>query len=270
MKYLISYIFLLLTPILVVAEENRNFIMLGKARSDGEIVKAKGLFKSLMIGHQQAISHNREESFISHITAKIKNKIILDVSTSPSLGSNPKIKYKFKDIGHPKSIEYIITDNKSNTKELSFDIKRKCSIKSKKEKVEYLNNYQSVNFRKTNPKAWKARTYKEAVNELYGLIESPIKNKINIESPDSIVCPDFYVSISSNEDLESIAIFVLELSHPTIAVFSIPPNSIIDYQIKTQVKYPKYSYIVIGKGRNGKFYKTMKTGKVERFSDACL
>jgi len=270
MKHLIFYVFLLLAPTLILAEENRNLIMLGKARSDGEIVKAKGLFKSLMIGPEQAIYHNREESYISHITAKVRNKIILDVSTSSALARHPKINYKFKDIGHPKSIEYIITDNKNNNKELSFDIKRKLSSKGLEEKVKQSNNYQTIDFKETKPKAWRSKTYKEAVKELYGLIDDPIQDKISVKSPELVVCVYIDVEISSEEDLESIAIFMPELSQPIIAVFSIPPNSIIDYRIRTKVKYPKYSYMVIGKGRNGKFYKTVKTGNVAKSSDACL
>ena len=60
-------------------------------------------------------------------------------------------------------------------------------------------------------------------------------------------------------NLESVAIFSKGNLHPTIAVFSVPKDGIVDYFLNARsTKECHVKFIVVGKGRDGKLYHTLK------------
>ena len=67
-----------------------------KAKEKDGIVKVKALIKHPMLTYDQAKKKGVEANFITHITAKVGDKIVYDVSTSQFLSKNPMIKFKFK------------------------------------------------------------------------------------------------------------------------------------------------------------------------------
>jgi len=67
-----------------------------KAKEKDGIVKVKTLIKHPMLTYDQAKKKGVEANFITHITAKVGDKIVYDVSTSQFLSKNPMIKFKFK------------------------------------------------------------------------------------------------------------------------------------------------------------------------------
>jgi hypothetical protein len=249
--------------------------MKAKASSDGTIVKAKFVLKNPMITLEQAKHSKIEANFISHVTATVENNIVLDISTSPYLSRNPIIKYKFKDLNQSNDINYILTDNKGKQKEHFSEITREYNLPREKKQLRYLNT-SVVNFRETNPLAWKAKSSQEAIKALYGSVENPIKNKINLimpEDTDSVESDcglSIPVKISSNIDLESLAIFIDKIEGSTLAVFSISPFSIIDYELRVKIGGKQYTLIVIGKDRDGKFYKVTNKGRLPLTYDGCL
>ena len=270
-----QYILFLLIPVVISAQGNSDLDIKAKANSDGTIVKAKFILKNPMITLEQAKHSKIEVNFISHVTATVENNIVLDISTSPYLSRNPIIKYKFKDLNQSNDINYILTDNKGKQKEHFSEIKRKHNLSREKKQLRH-SNTSVVNFRKTNPLAWTASNSKEAIKELYGLVENPIKNKINLLMPEDsnpresdcgLKVP---VKFSSKIDLESLAIFIDNIEGSTVAVISIPPFSIIDYELRVKIRGEQYTLIIIGKDREGRFYKATHKGHLPSSYDACL
>jgi len=78
-----------------------------KAKEKDGIVKVKALLKHPMLTYDQAKKKGVEANFITHITAKVGDTIVYDVSTSQFLSKNPQIKFKFK--GAKKGDELTIT-----------------------------------------------------------------------------------------------------------------------------------------------------------------
>ena len=67
-----------------------------KAKEKDGIVKVKALIKHDMLTYDQAKKKGVEANFITHITAKVEDKVVYDVSTSQFLSKNPQLKFKFK------------------------------------------------------------------------------------------------------------------------------------------------------------------------------
>ncbi len=67
-----------------------------KAKLKGDVVNVKVLVKHDMLTYDQAKKKGKEANFITHITAKVGDKIVYDVSTSQFWSKNPQFKFKFK------------------------------------------------------------------------------------------------------------------------------------------------------------------------------
>ena len=67
-----------------------------KAKEKDGIVKVKALIKHDMLTYDQAKKKGVEANFITHITAKVEDKVVYDVSTSQFLSKNPQLKFKFR------------------------------------------------------------------------------------------------------------------------------------------------------------------------------
>ncbi|RRS32143.1 MAG: sulfur oxidation protein SoxYZ [Epsilonproteobacteria bacterium (ex Lamellibrachia satsuma)] len=78
-----------------------------KAKLKGDVVGAKVLAKHDMLTYDQAKKKGKEANFITHITAKVGDKIVYDVSTSQFWSKNPQFKFKFK--GAAKGDKLVIT-----------------------------------------------------------------------------------------------------------------------------------------------------------------
>jgi sulfur-oxidizing protein SoxZ len=86
-----------------------------KAKDKGGIINVKVMAKHEMLTYDQAKRKGKEANFITHITAKVGDKVVYDVSTSQFWSKNPQWKFKFK--GAKKGDELCITwvDLKGNT-----------------------------------------------------------------------------------------------------------------------------------------------------------
>ena len=266
------FIFLLLVPTIVFSQIGNDNILKVKAKSDGNRIKIKMLIKNKMIGDRETwISRkNMKADFITHITAQIKNKLVFDISMSPLsplMSSYPVIKYQIRDTEKANSIEYVITDINNKENKYSFPIKRKYNSINSSEQPKVFKKNHGINYRKVNPKVWEVANIQESIYELYGSVTSPIRGKINLLAPKDVDCTERVpINISTNIDLESFAILTDKMPYSTVAVISIPEDTIINYDFKIKVN-PRCdttrSIIVFGKDRDGKFYKTiMKNIKV--------
>lgn len=81
-----------------------------KAKLKGDIISAQVLAKHDMLTYDQAKAKGVDANFITHITAKVGDKIVYDVSTSQFWSKNPQFKFKFKGAKKGDMLEITWTD----------------------------------------------------------------------------------------------------------------------------------------------------------------
>ena len=81
-----------------------------KAKLKGDIVSAQVLAKHDMLTYDQAKAKSVDANFITHITAKVGDKIVYDVSTSQFWSKNPQFKFKFKGAKKGDMLDITWTD----------------------------------------------------------------------------------------------------------------------------------------------------------------
>lgn len=97
-----------------------------KAKLKGDIVNVKVLAKHDMMTYDMAekkTGSRDNANFITHISATLNGKSVLDMSTSQFLSKNPIIKYKFKGGAKGEKLEMTWVDLKGNTKTSKAKIK---------------------------------------------------------------------------------------------------------------------------------------------------
>ena len=85
-----------------------------KAKLDGDVLKCK--FKA---------THEMKENFITHIVAKVGDRVVMEVSTSPSVSTNPNLKFQAKANGIKAGdkVEVTWSDKSGKTKTGSGKVK---------------------------------------------------------------------------------------------------------------------------------------------------
>ena len=94
-----------------------------KAKEKNGVVGVKILAKHDMLTYDQAKAKGVEANFITHITAKVGDKIVYDVSTSQFWSKNPQFKFKFKGGKKGDKLEITWTDLSGKTVTESKKIK---------------------------------------------------------------------------------------------------------------------------------------------------
>ena len=115
----------------------------------------------------------------------------------------------------------------------------------------------AVNFRESSPQTWEASNSNDAIKELYGSTDG-IAGAIKLKAPKLAENGgSIPINIKSKVDLESVSVFQDANPRSAVAVFSVPQGAIVDFDLRIKMK--KTSNItVIGKGRDGKLYKTVQ------------
>ena len=67
-----------------------------KAKEKNGVIGVKVMAKHDMLTYDQAKKKGKEANFITHISAKVGDKVVYDVSTSQFWSKNPMWKFKFK------------------------------------------------------------------------------------------------------------------------------------------------------------------------------
>jgi sulfur-oxidizing protein SoxZ len=67
-----------------------------KAKIKDGITTVKAMAKHPMLTYDTAKKQGAEANFITHVTATVNNKVVLDMSTSQFLSKNPIFKFSFK------------------------------------------------------------------------------------------------------------------------------------------------------------------------------
>jgi len=198
---------------------------------------------------------NLYSEYITYVLAIVNNQTIFNLEMSKNFAENPVIKFKFNSMKNARRIEIITINNNG--------LKRRQEVPI----------FQSKTTRITSPVILEESKVKDAVEKLSASAENSIKEKINLIIPEPFIsCQSAIpIHITSNIDLESIAIFTDKTPNPVVAIFSNPSNGIIDYKFNIQIHNEGDSlFTVIGKGRDGKIYKTVKKSVLPRTYDGCL
>ena len=119
MQKLIILLFLTLS-LFALNDVKKNSKM--KIKTSNNFSKVKLLVKSPMYSKEMARKRKRKEHWITNIKVKAKNKLILNLETTPHLSTNPIIKFNYKNIRSRKLIlEY--TDNYKYTQKDTHEVK---------------------------------------------------------------------------------------------------------------------------------------------------
>jgi sulfur-oxidizing protein SoxZ len=94
-----------------------------KAKLKGDIVGVKAMAKHDMLTYDQAKKKGKEANFITHITAKVGDRVVYDVSTSQFWSKNPQFKFKFKGGKKGEKVTITWTDLSGKTVTESKKIK---------------------------------------------------------------------------------------------------------------------------------------------------
>lgn len=288
MRNSILIVFFLLIQNILLANEVEHHSLIVKAFSKDGLVKTRLMplnptseRKKANIQKYEEIKKGRvlkkEANLISHISAKVENEIVFDMSFNPLYLYSTV--YKFRDIYKGTNVQYIITDNEKNKKKLDFKFNRRNEQKIPLSEPIPNSKNSVIKFRKTKPKIWRSNNIQQAITELYGSNIDIIEDKINLKIPKNVVCNhQIVISISSNMDLESLAIFVDKVPGITLAAFSFSRFSVIDYKLGLSLyngrplNGKKYTVTIVGKSRDGKFYKATSKGFLspDLTYDSCL
>jgi sulfur-oxidizing protein SoxY len=121
----------------------------------------------------------------------------------------------------------------------------------------------AIDFRSTMPKVWSATKVDAAVKELFGAA-TPTQGSVKLKAPDiaenGLVVP---ITVESDLDAKTVAIFQDANPESTVAVFTVPENGIVDYDIR--IKMAKTGTVsVVVETKDGKLYTDSKLVKVTK------
>jgi sulfur-oxidizing protein SoxZ len=99
-----------------------------KAKLKNGVVSVKAMAKHDMMTYdiaEKKTGSRDNANFITHLDAKVGDKVVLDASTSQFLSKNPIFKFKFKGADFKKGDKLVMTwvDLKGNTKTSKATIK---------------------------------------------------------------------------------------------------------------------------------------------------
>ncbi len=94
-----------------------------KAKLKGDVVGVKAMAKHDMMTYDQAKKKGVDANFITHITAKVGDRVVYDVSTSQFWSKNPQFKFKFKGAAKGDKVDITWTDLSGKTVTESKKIK---------------------------------------------------------------------------------------------------------------------------------------------------
>lgn len=83
-----------------------------KAKIKKGVLKVKTLIKHDMITYDQAakkFGDRNKANFVTHITAKVGDKVVYEASTSQFLSKNPIVKFQAKATGMKKGEKIVMT-----------------------------------------------------------------------------------------------------------------------------------------------------------------
>jgi len=197
-------------------------------------VKQKGnaLNMKFLVGYPMITEgmSERKKTFIRllrNVTVFMGERLLFDATLSANLSKNPMFKVKVKNSVIDEPFTLTAVNNIGYQKSLTLQPKEvlkfptKTLIPSKENQVR--------DFRQLSPKAWCAKSVDKAAKALYGdmqYLEGDIKVTLPAATANSGSIP---MTIKSDIDLESVAIFSNTTENPLIVVFNVPKGLKVDY-----------------------------------------
>jgi len=120
------------------------------------------------------------------------------------------------------------------------------------------SSLQAIDFREEKPFAWNESHLNDAALALYGkeLFSTLQKSKqIEIEAPNYMISKSWEIPINVKTDIpaKSVALFVTGNQQSLLAVFTIHPNSIVNYGLNIRVEMSGTLFAVV-EGLDGRLY----------------
>jgi len=123
-----------------------------------------------------------------------------------------------------------------------------------------LSAFSSIDFRKTKPDTWTAKTVEDAIKALYGDIK-PEESGVTVKGP-KVASNGGAVPVTIKSDLQAKTVALFQNMNPesAVAVFNVPEDGIVDYFLKIKLKATDENggngvVTAIVEGTDGKFYK---------------
>lgn len=226
-----------------------------KVIQNNELVEAKFLIKSPMIGEEKANQRNIEADFITRILIESNEQVIYDIFTNQNIAKNPFFKFSYKNTFYTDTIKFTTIDNKN---------KKITSIFGKND---ILNKWEvqksTVGTSKgllISEKIWSIMNINEAIKELYGNADFKYGDEIQVTLPKfTHKLHSIPIKIKSNLNLESIAIFQDREKYSTVAIIKIPSAAIIDYLFHFKMNVGCDNIVaIVAKGKDGTIYRKDK------------
>jgi sulfur-oxidizing protein SoxY len=115
--------------------------------------------------------------------------------------------------------------------------------------------------RKEKPDTWTAHNVKDAIEKLYGTI-TPEAKGVKVKTPKvASNGGQIPVTIKSDIDAKTVAVFQDANPESTVAVFDMPEGQPVDFSFKIKMK-KSGTITAIVEGRDGKYYKGTQTLEV--------
>ena len=259
-----KYLLILFLISAYLMASNQNDVINIKTKVSKDIVKVKMLIHSSMRGAKKVKEGNKED-YINHVSVRVGNYIVYDASLSENLKSNPIIEFEYPFKNRGKTLEFITTNNQGKKSYQTKKIKHTPDFKQL-----YIGSSKEqsfINYRDIKPDLWKKQTVNEAIVKLYGHTKT-IDGKIEICSTPEGPYHTVNVNVRAHVLLESLLILTDTNPSPVVALFHTTLDELINYKVPISMLKSGYGHIiVIGKGLDGKLYKT--SHKVNVWTASC-
>ena len=121
-----------------------------------------------------------------------------------------------------------------------------------------MTNLNAVNFRETKPKAWEIEKSADAIKEMFGAGELKTTDKIKFTAPKLAENGgSIPISLSTDLDIETIALFQDANPRAATVVFSVPEGQKVDYSFRIKMRQTAVVTIVV-KAKDGTLYTLAK------------
>ena len=199
----------------------------------------------------------KPDNFMQNIRVESKNKLLYEIQPNLYLGKKPKFIFITKDLSDNDSINIYVKFENGKIIQQNFIVK---SIKiSKKISLSKVSKLQK---KLSNILINDSIVIDKAVKKVYPKLFNPIKNKIDLSMSKGFgIHKKIPIKIKSDIRLESIAIFTDANNGAMIAFIKVPKNAIINYTLFSNKLNSREirSVTVVAKGKDGNYYKTVKT-----------
>ncbi len=121
-----------------------------------------------------------------------------------------------------------------------------------------MTNLNAVNFRETKAKAWEIEKSADAIKEMFGAGELKTTDKIKFTAPKLAENGgSIPISLSTDLDIETIALFQDANPRAATVVFSVPEGQKVDYSFRIKMRQTAVVTIV-AKAKDGTLYTVAK------------